>query len=215
LLFTQESLVTRHQGDGFFAAVSVPAAKEAALRDALHDTFYVGRGRSRGHGEVSIGPAERSDYPPLAQRLADFHNVARRALLPYRDADERVGVRIPGRLFALTLRAPAILTRRERPSRVPAPADLGLPPAVVPVRHWARMRQIGGWHSAAGLPRPTRAATVAGSVFLFYAPPAVDEGELTAVLHQIEQTGVGRERARGYGQVTVSAPVHTVRPASG
>lgn len=212
LLFTQESLVAEDESGAFFAEIGVPPAKRAALEAALYATFYIGRGRSRGYGEVQISAATASNYPELAARLAGFQTAVSRHLKPYRREDNRVRSSLPGTLFSLTLRAPAILTEWGRPLRAPTAAQLGLPAGTILVRSWARMEQEGGWHSAARLPRRTALATQAGSVFLYFAPDGVDVGELTAVLGRIEEQGIGQERARGFGQVTICAPIHTLRP---
>jgi len=212
LLFTQESLVAESEQENFYAEIWVAPGQRTALEAVLTDTFYIGRGRSRGYGEVEISTATANSYPELTTRLERFQTAVSRHLKPYKSEDDRVRITLPGTLFSLTLRSPAILLSAGQPLRAPTPEQLGLPGGTRLVRSWARMEQEGGWHSAARLPRRTALAAQAGSVYLYFAPETVDAKELTAVLGRIEQQGIGQERARGFGQVTVCASIHALRP---
>lgn len=210
LLFTQESLVQPDKAFVFFAEVDVPAEKKQALNEVLLGTHYVGRGRSRGLGEVVVSLEVDSAYPSLAQRLLDFTVTASAALKPYQQKDPQVKTDLAGQLFSLTLRTPAILHEGGRPLRVPEPHHLGLPDGVLTLRGWARTEVVGGWDNAANLPRRTQMAARAGSVFLYFAPPSVDKQQLTEALARLESNGIGEELARGYGRVTVCAPFHVL-----
>jgi CRISPR-associated protein Csx10 len=208
LLFSQRTLDPQGSGQAFFATVHVPAGKRPLVEEALLGTQYVGRGRSRGYGEVAISGQKAWEYPGLERRLALFQEGATTALTPYRQDDNDVQGELPGRLFSLTLRAPAILSEAGRPLRSPSLAMLGLPEGVSFLRAWARTEQVGGWDSAAQLPRRTQLAARAGSVFLYFAPNSIGEDELLAALARLEAAGVGLERERGYGQLTVCAAFH-------
>ena len=216
LLFTQETLESDERQQHFFASVAVTGdEQQALLLQELDGVYYVGRGRSRGYGEVFISREVPWDYPPLEHRLLDFQDAAELALAPYRDVDEKkVATDLSGRLFSLTLRAPAILEAAGRPLRAPTPATLGLPEDVIFLRAWARPAQVGGWHGAAGLPRRTRPAVQAGSVFLYYAPESVAEEALLERLAALEAEGIGDDRPRGYGQVTACAAFHLRQAAA-
>ncbi|MCA9983184.1 MAG: hypothetical protein KDE59_02775 [Anaerolineales bacterium] len=212
LLFTQESLAAESTDQHFYAEVVVQAAKAAALQAAVDGAvLYVGRGRSRGYGQVKTALVHAGATPlSLAERLADFKQDAALALRPYRVVDNRVQHFLSGQLFSLTLRSPAILTVGGRLTRFPEPALLGMPAGVLGLQSWARVEQVGGWHSAARQPRRTQPAVKAGSVFLYYAPAAVEHEELLRHLNRLEEEGIGLERERGYGRVTVCAQFHTV-----
>ncbi len=212
LLFTQDSLIKSADAFAFFAEVDVPAARQAALDEALLGRHFVGRGRSRGLGAVEITLENEPDFPSLASRLQDFSITAAAQLRPYRAQDGRVQTSLPGQLFSLTCRTPAILSDGGRPLRVPQLSQLGLPDGVFFLRAWARAEVVGGWDGAARLPRRTQMAVRAGSVFLYFAPQSVDTTQLTAALARIEQDGIGeaQTRARGYGRVTVCAPFHVM-----
>lgn len=215
LLFTQESLVYENENETFYAEVTVPTSKKEALADVLFDTFAIGRGRSRGQGQVEMSEGTRTAYEDVAKRLRTFQTAVSRHLKPYREVDDRIQLSLPGKLFSLTLRSPAIFTTAGMPLSAPEPASLGLPTGTVLVRSWARTEQVGGWHSAARLPRRTELAVQAGSVFLYFTPNQEDDDSLAATLSRIEEQGIGQERARGYGQVTACAVIHSLRQPMG
>lgn len=211
LLFTQETIQAAKTKVDFFATVRGPADSERlrVLDNALtQQPHYVGRGRSRGNGRVVIGVEHNITYPDLSERLHTFQENVADALAPYVALDDRISVSLPGRLFSLTLRAPAILAQAGVPMRVPTVDSLDLPDDVVCLRAWARTEQVGGWDSAAGMPRRTRLAARAGSVYLFFAPESVDKETQLQGLQRIEEEGIGDEREKGYGEVTVCAPFH-------
>lgn len=211
ILFTQETILPDSGGSAFFGQVAVHQDKQEALLEALRGTHFVGRGRSRGYGEVQISMENLPKYPSLESRLTDFQLTASAALKPYHELDARVTVQLPGQLFSLTLRSPALLSERGRPYRTPSVKMLGLPDDVKLLRAWARMEQSGGWDGAARLPRRTRQAVQAGSVFLYYAPNSVSREELIEQLAELENVGIGDDRERGYGVVTVCAHFHADR----
>lgn len=211
LLYTQESIVPTHANQNFYAEMRVASANAAQVQAALTATFYIGRGRSRGYGKVIIRPVTPNPYPALADRLYDFNVAARAALLPYQAVDERVQSAFDGQLFSLTLRTPGIFDVDQRPLRVPDMAALRLPDGVLCLQSWARTEQVGGWHNADQLPRRTMLATSAGSVFLYFAPDTIPVSDLTAALARLEAAGIGRERERGYGRVTVCAAFHLIQ----
>lgn len=211
LLFTQESI----QQDGehaFFSRVAAQTAKGQALQQLLSGSHFVGRGRSRGHGEVRISIEAGGKFPSLGVRLLDFKHKAEDALAIYQKENGRVSKTLPGQLFSLTLHAPAIFQTAGLPFRIPDAHFLGLPPEVIFLRAWARSEQIGGWDSAAQQPRRTQQAVQAGSVFLYFAPDeTVPLSQLTTHLETLEMEGIGLERERGYGEVMVSTPFHVAK----
>lgn len=211
LLFTQESLTPGdRQHEAFFAQISVPDEKEQLLRHALtSNTLYVGRGRSRGKGAITAAVWQPAAYEDLRSRLENFALAAQMALQPYQK-DVRIAPALPGVLFALTCRSPAILAPFGVPTRTPAPAMLGMPEGVQLIHAWAQMETIGGWHNAARLPRRTQLACSAGSVFLYFAPGMTIQ-ECLPWLQPLEDDGIGAERARGFGEITVCATFHVER----
>lgn len=172
--------------------------------------FFIGRGRSRGLGHVTVTVAPPPDSTDsLEDRLFEFDYALRQALRPYHDHDDRVPERLDGTFFSLTLRAPAILTAADgTPSLWPDLDALNLSAARA-LQAWARTTLVGGWDAAGQLPRATRKAVEPGAVYLLYVPQgAMKRQALEDCLRKLEQTGLGQETERGYGQVTVCAPFH-------
>lgn len=174
------------------------------------NTFRIGRGRSRGMGLAKI----QIDVPPSApsEKIKDRLDLLQRE---FRKAVQEHYAQVggldftPGYFFSLTLRAPAILTGSDGlPSLWPDLSKTKLA-AVWPLRAWARTTVVGGWDAAAGLPRRTRQAIEAGAVYLYYAPETtLPRAALIPALEALELAGVGEQRERGYGQLTVCAPFH-------
>jgi CRISPR-associated protein Csx10 len=215
LLFTLETIEPDPGGQSTFRARLI---YDDAYADALNSAldlnggtrdFFVGRGQSRGLGHVTLTTDPPPDHPGLHDRLLEFNAALRQALQRYHDHDDRIPEGLAGTCFSLTLRAPAILTSAGgTPALWPDlhPFKLGDAWAL---RAWARTTLVGGWDAAAGLPRATRQAVEPGAVYLFYVPPGVMEQQvLEDHLQELEQAGLGAERERGYGQVTVCAPFH-------
>lgn len=209
LLFTQESLQAERTDHFFYTEVSVPTAKAAALQAVLSGTFYIGRGRSKGQGEIVVEAYASDTFPSLERRVKDFQLAAADLLNTYRQ-DARVHTEWPGTLFSLTLRTPTILEAGADTAN-PNSALFGLPAEIRLLQSWVKTELAGGWNSAVGLPRRTQQAISAGGVFLFFAPESLAEADLMAALAAAEQNGIGDQRERGYGQVTACAPFHTMQ----
>ncbi len=211
LLYTQERLaVNSTTTDAFFARVSIPTSKVSLLEDAISGEHFIGRGRSRGNGRISINIESMPAGSNLSDRLFDFQQRMSSALMPYQKNDAKVNTNLPGTLFTITLRSAAILQRAGRPLRVPTSSMLNLSNSknIHCVRAWARMENVGGWDSAARVPRKRALAARAGSAYLFWADDTVDPNTLETELTQLELNGIGEQRARGFGQLTICAPFH-------
>ena len=174
------------------------------------NTFRIGRGRSRGMGLAEI----QIDVPPSTpgEKIEDRLDLLQREFLKtVQEHYAQVGGLdfTPGYFFSLTLRAPAILAGPDDlPSLWPDLSQTKLA-AAWPLRAWARTTVVGGWDAAAGLPRRTRQAVEAGAVYLYYAPETtLPRAALVPALEALELTGIGAQRERGYGQLTVCAPFH-------
>jgi CRISPR-associated protein Csx10 len=213
LLFTLETIEARPNIE-FRARLTYNDAYATDLGTVLDlsgqaHTFYIGRGRSRGLGRVKISVDLAPSPLVMGDRMKDLNRQVNRALEPYHAEDERVPESFPGHFFSLTLRAAAILAAPDgTPALWPNLAAYDLADAW-PLRAWARTTLVGGWDTAAGLPRPTRQAVEPGAVYLFYLPSdKMDWQTLVDRLEALELAGLGVERGRGYGQVTVCAPFH-------
>ncbi|MEM7344670.1 MAG: type III-B CRISPR module-associated Cmr3 family protein [Chloroflexota bacterium] len=212
LLFTTETVESGAEAIRFSGQVVAPAACSELLLDQLQGDFYVGSGRSRGLGHTTFRATAQPEQDDLADRIRDrirdFERAVQTTLQPYQQADSRVESKMDEVLFTLTLRSPAIFESVTQSSLMPTPEVIGLPQAKL-VQAWARKDRVTGWDSAAKLPRRTQLAAQAGSVYLFWLPKASwEDDSWLAALTKLEITGIGDERQRGYGQVTVCAPFH-------
>lgn len=210
LLFTQETMMPAGSRDNFFAPVQYQAGHQPLLEQALiKQHLYLGRGRSRGYGHVIVTAEAVDPYPGLVARLDEFRSSTHQALQLFQKQETAALTPLPGQLFTLTLRSPALLSQAGHPLRVPTTEYLGLPDGVVFLQAWTRLETIGGWDNAARLPRRTQQAVKAGSVYLYFAPDALSQAELLAHLERLETEGIGSERERGYGAVAICDPFHT------
>jgi CRISPR-associated protein Csx10 len=212
LLFTLETIEpgpnTQFRARLTYDDTYADALSEVLKLDGMTQ-FTIGRGRSRGLGRVEVSVVRAPDLPGMGKRLARMNRQVRKALTTYHQADERVPESFPGQMFSLTLRAAAVLVGEAgTPTLWPDLAPFGLGNARQ-LRAWARTTHVGGWNAAAGLPRATQQAVEPGGVYLFYAPlDTIEQSALMDRLKELEDTGIGTGRERGYGQVTVCAPFH-------
>ncbi len=74
----------------------------------------------------------------------------------------------------------------------------------------ADTRQILGWNDLWGLPRTKEVAIDTGSVFLFATSIKGEKGleELLSALFKLEQAGIGRRKAEGFGRICISDEFH-------
>jgi CRISPR-associated protein Csx10 len=184
----------------------------------------VGTGRTRGLGAVEVTltpPQDRSvSFTAFRERLLSFDRRLKEYLADY-------GVPSPRRTqgeakepfyFALTLYSPAILCDeflryRGRIDEAVLAELLGPPFTREDLRclHMAAaLRHVAGWNNLWGLPRAAEYAIERGSVFLFacWERDGADRDSLIAALFKLEEEGIGRRRAEGFGRVCVSDPFH-------
>jgi len=211
VLFSEEHLASPDQGSGwyFFGWLHIPQHKVSDLEPYLNDIYAIGRGRSRGLGQIQISTsAQPRNYPDLSRRVKDFNAYIRLAIRHYQKHEPRLPAQIGGQFFSLTLNGPAVLNDAGHIHRTPSTQMLGLPEGTRLIRSWARMSDVGGWDNGAGLPRPTNLAVTTGAVYLYYAPESANITELWETLGRLEIEGIGTHRELGYGQLTVCAPIH-------
>ncbi|MBV9710203.1 MAG: hypothetical protein JO011_04715, partial [Ktedonobacteraceae bacterium] len=64
-----------------------------------------------------------------------------------------------------------------------------------------------GWQELWGTPRAAEYAIESGSVFLFTCPSPPDNA-LHNALFALEEQGMGKRRAEGFGRICISDPFH-------
>ncbi len=226
LLFTQETIEPMGEDGSIYfigQAVLHPdyLVKDAELRQellpGLREVRSIGRGRSRGLGKVRIDviplPTENKKEE-LKKKLGKFNREIHQRLQTYVADDERLTL-ADGTFFTLTLRSEAIFTGELcQPVLWPLRMEQTLSSqfALYRLRSWARTKIIGGWDNANRMPRRTQLTVQRGSVYLYFTPE-LDQETIASTLVKLETSGIGKERERGYGQVTVCAPFH-LQPVS-
>lgn len=174
--------------------------------------LHLGTGRTRGMGRVTL-KAERVEeeqrpFDAFTHRLTTFndtlHQQARKfglETLPY------------SYFFALTLHSPLLLCddllRYRGTLDTDTLKDLLGPtmPELTRIYHAASTRSVTGWQELWGTPRTRERAIESGSVFLFACPSPPDQNLLKA-LFTLEEQGIGRRRAEGFGRVCISDQFH-------
>lgn len=163
---------------------------------ALGETLWVGRGRSRGFGELRVTelapPAE-----PVADRLAAAEGVVGRSGFALTFWSAAV-LRDP---WLRHLAAPTVAYLRE--------IGLPLPEGTRLAVAYGETRRVRRWNSLAGLPCADERAIAAGSAFWYALPrPATAIPGLVEALERLEREGIGERRAEGFGRVTVADRFH-------
>ena len=177
VLFTRETLAA---GQDFRGTLTASDPALLSILAGLGPVRVGGRRTTHGLAGVGIGAGPP---PPTAQRREDG-------------------------MLVLRLRSPGIFTDPQgRPSRDPDPSELtevlGTPAHVT--RRWTRWQQVGGWHVASGLPKPSELAVAAGSTYLISAERAL----ANAVLAELGRRGIGLRRHEGFGDL---APPPALKP---
>jgi CRISPR-associated protein Csx10 len=213
LLYTLETVEPGTPGQLpllFRGAVLCGEDQGAVLERWLPQVKGIGGGRSRGLGnvEVQVLSDRNGSLPGLRERLEEFDAAVRTEWRFYQRVAGVEPLAADVRFFSLGLLAPAFLTHHSLLATRPALADLGLP--VESMQLWRAISQqsvIGGWHMGGRLPRRTALATTMGSVFM-YRTEGLSFDDLETGLQKLENEGLGEERARGFGQVLISSPIH-------
>lgn len=176
----------------------------------------VGTGRSRGMGKAHLHLVEI-----LAGEWGRFDRFKQRVEALDTKLHEQVEVafgslNLKPLYFALTLHSPVIsYDELLRYRGVIDEAMLGellhVPADTLKLEYQnASMRQVMGWNELWGMPRTKEIAIETGSVFLFSSnveSPEAKEALLEA-LFELEEAGVGRRKAEGFGRICVSDPFH-------
>ena len=182
-------------------------------RKQVQGLVRIGTGRTRGLGkvEIEIHPQdnEQDAFDAFKKRL-DLFNCAVHAR-----AETYSYTNIQPYYFALTLHSPVILhdellRYRGTIDGATLAQELGASEEI-PQFHLlyqsADVKRVSGWQELWGTPRTNEYALDSGSVFLFSSPQEADDSWLRP-LFELEQRGLGRRRAEGYGRILISDPFH-------
>jgi CRISPR-associated protein Csx10 len=177
----------------------------------------IGTGRTRGMGKVAFQAQfmkdEQDPFKKFCDRLNGFHDLLVETAKPV-GLEERY-------FFALTLHSPLILVDDflRYQGTVDGPTlekllDCEGTIKIEQVYQSAQVRRVTGWLEIWGLPRMNEYAIETGSVFLFFCNAAKGtpaNETLLRRLFELEEQGMGKRRAEGFGRVSVSDQFHQER----
>lgn len=223
ILYSRE-IVDR--GTFFWGDLRLPADSDLtqAFEDFLAEVdeeriIHIGTGRTRGLGSVKLemrdaeSVHEREDLAAFEQRLLEFDRAlkkqAKAVQLPQSDEF----------YLALTLHSASIVCDaflRYCNTITGAMLEAWLKRYLAPdhpAGTWRRiyqateMQPITGWNALWGTPRSMDYALDMGSTFLFSCSQKPDE-VLVRALYELEEEGIGKRRAEGFGRICLSDPFH-------
>ena len=182
----------------------------------------IGTGRTRGMGKVNLRVElledEQERFEQFKGRLRSFndklHTQVKQAF-----PNDAGKLALQPFYFALTLHSPAILC--DAMLRYHGSIDTLVLEKLLKISHdnfalvyqAASTRRVSGWNELWGLPRTNEYAIDTGSVFLFGSHINPDEDKDNALwqaLFNLEEEGIGRRKAEGFGRVCVSDQFHEV-----
>lgn len=186
--------------------------------DAM-DVLHLGTGRSRGMGKVSLAiepiepiEDEQDRFHAFSERLDAFNQAFHE-----RAASFKLNVSPENYFFAVTLHSPLILCddllRYQGTIDTVALQEVLPPDCTIPglkgIYHAASVRRITGWQELWGTPRAAEYAIESGSAFLFACSSSPDDiNALHTALFALEEQGMGKRRAEGFGRICISDPFH-------
>jgi CRISPR-associated Csx10 family RAMP protein len=176
----------------------------------------IGTGRTRGLGKVYLSIDSVEDghdrFSQFKERLETFNDTLHR-LAEQTFPANKYNLSLKPFYFALTLHSPVILCDhllRYRGSigEIALEEQLNIPADNFKLIYQAASsRQVTGWNELWGTPRMSEYAIDTGSVFLF-ASTIEPSGTFWQALFKLEEEGIGRRKAEGFGRVCVSDPFH-------
>lgn len=180
-LFTQSSLASDTVLTGW---VHGPAVRALRLNGTPVDTLYLGGRRSiQGAATVDVDFAEEPGPVEQIEKSDGSADVVLRLLSP--------GIFVDG--FGM----PA-----DEPDLREISAVLGVEVRGMARKSWTRWTEVGGWHAASGLPKPTERAVQQGSTYVLHcAEPASESARRTLMAR-----GVGLRRREGFGALYGGIP---------
>ncbi len=205
----------------FWGMVKLPEQLVPAFESFVNDVgesglVHIGTGRTRGLGKVKLSAKpledEQSQFDRFKQRLEAFkETLLERARETFNSSHSQPELK--PFYFVLTLHSPAIL--RDELLRYRGTIDvktmeklLGWPADTLELLYQAAStRRVTGWNELWGTPRMNEYAIDTGSVFLF-ASTIEPDNKLWQAMFRLEEEGIGRRRAEGFGRVCFSDPFH-------
>jgi CRISPR-associated protein Csx10 len=177
----------------------------------------IGTGRTRALGKVQITASLLEDQPDRFELFQKQLNKFNAALRKQADLVTGVKFELAPFYFILTLHSPAILCDELLRYRSTISEDMlakmlklefseNENPFDV-LYQSVSIRRITGWNELWGTPRANEVAIDSGSVFLFASKKPLDEA-LAHALYTLDEEGIGKRKAEGFGHVCISDPFH-------
>ena len=195
-----------------YGSARIPSALVSKVADTLHKRVErLGAGISRGLGRVNVNVKNQDNTDTLERRISDFNTTLQKIWNAYsRLPNVNIGT-FEGTYFTVNLQSDAILTAEDgwqRSMRLTPPMLQEMASCktdVTFVRSFASYGYAGGWNAAWKLPKETELVTNMGSVFVFHTS---DVNTWLPALQKLENTGIGKRREEGFGQILICDPFH-------
>jgi CRISPR-associated protein Csx10 len=213
------------EGSKFWGEIRLPNDEEliASFLDFLERVnkshlLRLGTGRTRGMGKVKIEFEEANsssnsytEFDERVRKLNGFIHEQLTAAIRETQAEQFKDKFF----FALTLHSPAILTDEFLRYYTRIDADVLCELLDIDKTSYSleniytitSTRRVTGWQELWGTPRTNEYAIETGSVFLFQCNVNMRE-KLIDKLFALEQQGMGKRRAEGFGRICISDPFH-------
>ncbi|MBA2678586.1 MAG: hypothetical protein H0U76_09385 [Ktedonobacteraceae bacterium] len=179
------------------------------------DMIRIGTGRTRGLGRINLEMIDEEQPADIRSReIALFTERLTRFDGTFRKQAQNTGVNAFDHFyFAVTLRSGSILcdpylryfrtlSAKLLEQELEWPAG-----SCKPIYQSTDIQRISGWNELWGTPRAHDYALEMGSTFLFAYTQKPDSAFFNA-LRTLEERGIGRRRAEGFGRVSISDPFH-------
>lgn len=182
---------------------------------SVEESIYIGTGRTRGLGHIKIELRDEERVTDIRSRQIDlFTERLNRFNTTFRQQAQVAGVKVLDPFyFAVTFHSPGILCdsylryQQALDTRM-LEKEVGLVVGSCKHIYQASDTQcIRGWNELWGTPRSNDYAIEMGSTFLFAYMGQPDSSFFNA-LRDLEERGMGRRRAEGFGRVSISDPFH-------
>lgn len=167
---------------------------DGIINDLSH--LLLGSDKSRGHGHFEIGnhtiTNNQNKISDIQSRIDKFNN--------------KLGLNNGNTYFSITLQSDAIIIDHfMRYKTVIESYDIGIENIVL-LFCIADNQIISGWNSLLQLPKEDVIAIIKGSVFVFKIKN-FDENTVK-ILYKLENEGIGKRKAEGFGRLKVCDPFH-------
>lgn len=179
----------------------LPEASIDKIRQLLSETFFIGKAKTRGYGEVEFYLKE--DIVP--QKMLNTERLKKwdESFKVY--CKEKFGLNPEGFYFAITFQSDAILI--DRFLRPTLELNIGFND-IECILKMARAVTVRGWNIAHRLPKEDEGGAAKGSTYLFHYT-GHDLDRLSSHLQSFQSNGVGLRKNEGFGGLTISNPFHS------